>query len=48
MPTWGELLSEIQPKTAPDGKVIPGADLNQLRGKYLNELSKLTGRNVIA
>lgn len=48
MPTWGELLSEIQPKTAPDGKIIPGADLNQLREKYLNELSKLTGRNVIA
>lgn len=48
MPTWGELLNEIQPKTGSDGKVIPGADLNQLRNKYLLKLSELTGRNVIA
>lgn len=48
MPTWGELLNEIKPKTGSDGKVIPGTDLNKLRNKYLVNLSELTGRNVIA
>ena len=48
MPTWGELLNEIKPKTGSDGKVIPGTDLNRLRNKYLVNLSELTGRNVIA
>ena len=48
MPTWGELVKEIQSHTDKDGKLVPGIDINQLRQKYLKHLFELTNRNIIA
>ena len=48
MPTWGELLYELQPQKTAEGIDIPGLTLDQLRAKYLKMLSEKTGRNVIA
>lgn len=47
MPSWGELLSELQPKADANGNSIPALTLDQLRTKYICELSKKTNRNVI-
>lgn len=48
MPAWGELLRELQPHTNAEGEEVPGLSLDDLRTKYIYELSKKTGRNVIA
>lgn len=48
MPTWGELLTELQPKKNEDGFDVPGLTFDELRHKYIDRLSKKTGRNVIA
>ena len=48
MPTWGELLIELQPHKNSDGTDTPGLSLDQLRGKYLKKLSEKTGRNIIS
>ena len=48
MPSWGELLQELQPTKDANGNDHPGLSLDELRAKYLSRLYKLTGRNVIA
>ena len=48
MPTWGELLYELQSRKNAEGIDVPGLTLDQLRAKYLKMLSDKTGRNVIA
>lgn len=48
MPSWGELLQELQPHNDESGNLVPGLNVNQLREKYIRELSNFTGRNVIA
>lgn len=47
MPSWGELLTELQPHTDASGKVILGLSYDELRTKYISALSQKTGRNVI-
>lgn len=48
MPTWGELLIELQPHIDSNGQLIPGLNFDQLRAKYMQKLNALTDRNVIA
>lgn len=48
MPSWGELLSELQPHIDTSGNKVPGLSFDQLRTKYLDLLSQKTGRNTIA
>lgn len=48
MPSWGELLNELQPHKDKNGKEVPGLTVDELRGKYLGKLYEQTGRNVIA
>ena len=48
VPSWGELLNELQPHVNSDGVNVPGLNNDQLRDKYLDLLFKKTGRNVIA
>lgn len=48
MPSWGELLAELQPRTDASGKVIPALSCDGLRQKYISALSAKTGRNVVA
>lgn len=48
MPSWGELLSELQPHVDADGNKIPGLSFDDLRTKYISAFSNRTGRNVIA
>lgn len=48
MPSWGELLEELQLHKNENGEDIPGLTVDELREKYLDLLSKQTGRNVIA
>ena len=48
MPSWGNLLKELQPKKDEAGNDIPGLTIDELRHKYLLKLSENTGRNVIA
>lgn len=48
MPTWGEMLVELQPHMDANGIIIPGMSYDQLRSKYIQNLYQLTGRNVIA
>ena len=43
MPTWGEILSELNETRTPDGK----SDYDGVRRKYLRRLQKSTGRAVI-
>lgn len=43
MPTWGEILAEMQAAADPNGVV----NTDHFRQRFLNELSDLTGRNVI-
>lgn len=48
MPSWGELLIELQPHTNENGENIEALSFDMLRTKYLSLLSQNTGRNVIA
>lgn len=48
MPSWGELLEELKQHTDANGKIIPALSLDDLRAKYILELSNKTGRNVVA
>lgn len=48
MPSWGELLNELQPHTNENGESIAALSFDALRTKYLSLLSQNTGRNVIA
>lgn len=48
MPSFGELLGELQPHKDKNGKEVTGLTVDELREKYLRELSEQTGRNVIA
>lgn len=48
MPTWGELLAELQPHLDSEGKEVPALSLDELRTKYIKQLSNHTDRNVIA
>ena len=43
MPTWGEILKEINETPAPNG--FP--DLDRVRRRYLKDLHRVTGRAVI-
>ena len=43
MPTWGELLQELNNTSKPNG----GVDHDSVRRKYLNNMNTLTGRAVI-
>lgn len=44
MPTWGEILRELNATRAPQG---PGPDFDLVRRRYLNRLHQLTGRAAI-
>ncbi len=48
MPSWGELLIELQPHKDETGKDILPLNFDELRHKYINKLSQKTGRNVIS
>lgn len=48
MPSWGELLNELQPHKNENGEDVQGLTVDELREKYLKLLSQQTGRNVIA
>ena len=48
MPSWGDLLSELQPHTDPSGNDVHGLSCDDLRTKYISKLSEYTNRNVIA
>lgn len=45
MPTWGEILKELNKSKAPEGTGRP--DFDGIRRKYLSALNQLTGRPVI-
>lgn len=47
MPNWGQVLQEIQAETA-RGSFQASAAMNTVRKKYLLQLHKKTGRNIIA
>ncbi len=47
MPNWGQVLQEIQQEVA-RGAFATNAALNTIRQKYLLDLHKKTGRNIIA
>lgn len=44
MPSWGEILEEIQHNAASNGGMV---DIDGIRVRYLNKLQSLTGRNVV-
>lgn len=48
MPSWGELLGELHPRTDTSGQSIPALSFDELRTKYIMKLSQKTGRNVVA
>lgn len=48
MPSWGELLAELQDRQSPEGDFIKALSLDELRYKYLANMYACTGRNVIA
>ena len=48
MPAWGSLLEELQDHKGPDGRYISALSVDELRLKYLKQLSEFTGRNTIA
>lgn len=48
MPSWEELMTEVQPHIDDNGVVVPGIGVDELRSKYMTALSEKTGRNVIA
>lgn len=47
MPSWSELLQELQPHKDSSGQDCAGLSLDDLRLKYIDQLFQLTGRNVI-
>ncbi len=48
MPSWGELLEELKPRTDASGQPIPAMTVDELRTKYISALAQKTGRNVVA
>ena len=48
MPTWGELLKELQQHKGIDGIEVNALSIDELRNKYIKKLSEKTGRNIIA
>lgn len=48
MPSWGGLLTELQPHLDADGNLLPALSVDELRLKYLSALHGKTHRNVIA
>ena len=49
MPSWGNLLDELQRRPVDsNGNLLPSMTIDDLRQKYIDELSRKTGRNVIA
>ena len=48
MPSWEQLMYEIQPHVDENGNMVRGLSLDGLRRKYMKLLSEKTGRNVIA
>lgn len=48
VPSWGELLRELEPHTNENGEQVPALTFDSLRTKYISLLSQKTGRNVIA
>lgn len=47
MPSWGELLNELQPHKDEKGVNVPACSPDELRNKYIKNLSDVTSRNVI-
>ena len=47
MPSWEELMDELQPRMDESGNVVPGLSPDALRRKYTGLLAEYTGRNVI-
>ena len=45
MPTWGEVLKEVQLSAKQRGEL--GPDLDGIRGKYIQQLASISGRAVI-
>ena len=48
MPSWGELLLELQDHTDSYGQTIAALSFDELRNKYISALANHTNRNVIA
>ena len=48
MPTWGELLVELQDHVDSNGQTIRALSFDDLRNKYISKLAEYTNRNVIA
>lgn len=48
MPSWGDLLIELQPHVDQNGREVAALNYDQLRSKYIKKLHERTGRNVIA
>ena len=48
MPSWGELLSELNDHTDANGQIVQALSFDELRNKYIKALACHTGRNVIA
>lgn len=48
MPSWGDLLNELQPHQNENGEDVQGLTIDDLRNKYISQLSTITGRNTIA
>lgn len=48
MPSWGGLLTELQPHLDANGNLLPALSVDELRLKYLSALHNKTHRNVIA
>ncbi len=48
MPSWGDLLNELQPHQNENGEDVQGLTVDDLRSKYISQLSTITGRNTIA
>lgn len=48
MPSWGELLIELQPHKDETGREVQALSFDELRHKYIRLLSEKTGRNTIS
>ena len=48
MPSWGELLLELQDHTDINGQLVHALSFDELRNKYVLALANYTNRNVIA
>jgi hypothetical protein len=47
MPSWGEILTELQPQPNPATGTLTPPDFDGVRHKYLSQLQALTGRSTI-